>query len=125
MERLKHSGEIKEIKIVGLIIGINIIVESPYILIKTNDDKIIKAFYSQKSFKEDFNISDLSITQDLVLIEGVFFKKGDKTAQEQKVFINTIYKMLTDFTFSKKLVREEWNNISEQSFKAIYFRGLI
>ncbi|MHA1490818.1 MAG: hypothetical protein ACTSRI_14375 [Promethearchaeota archaeon] len=117
---LNKAELINERTIIGVVKGIITTTENPYIYVETEKNKIVKCYYSESSFKEDLQISDLRVTEDIILVSGTYLIMESKKAYDQMIVIKEILKVETYFDFEDEKVLEEWSKISEESLKEIY-----
>ena len=117
---LNKADLISKKSIIGIVKGIITTTENPYIFVEIEENKLVKCFYSEKSFKEELHISDLRVTEDLIMLDGTYLIMESKKIYDQLISIKRIYKIETEFDFSNEKVKEEWYSISESSLKKIY-----
>lgn len=117
---LNKAELISEREIIGVVKGIITTTENPYIYVESEENKIIKCFYSKNSFKKDLQISDLRVTEDIIFVSGTYLIMESKKAYDQMILIKDILKVEMDFDFNDEKVLEEWSKISEESLKEIY-----
>ncbi|MFO8020161.1 MAG: hypothetical protein R6U96_16170 [Promethearchaeia archaeon] len=117
---LNKSELVSQQKIVGVVRGIVTTTESPYILLETNQETVVKCFYTQDSFAGDFNISDLRVTEDLIFVSGTYIIREGSRAKDHMVSIKEIRLIKTDFDFTDDKITKEWGSISEKSFEKLY-----
>ena len=115
--RTMHDKEHQEKKtIIGLVKAIVTTTEEPYLYIETNDNNIIKCFYSGETFPENLKVSDLQVTKDVLMIKGTYTSRGGESFDILDE-ITDIKKVVFDIDLDSKKDIKERTEISEFSLK--------